>query len=77
MSFEMTTPDNRQVTVKLNKPICDMMSDFVEVYGSVNERGNIICTNYSTFEPMYYANFGNNIIDILSYNYKSFKSRVF
>ena len=57
MSFTMTSPDNTEVKVKLRSPTKEMLSDVLEVYGSVDEHGNIICMNYTTFEPSMYANF--------------------
>lgn len=59
MSFEIISPDNKNVLVKLRTPTKEMLSDVVEVYGSVDEQGNIICMNYTTFEPSAYENFGN------------------
>ncbi|CAF0847051.1 unnamed protein product [Brachionus calyciflorus] len=56
MSFEMTTPDEQQILVKLRAPTREMLSDIVEVYGSVDEKGNIVCMNYTTFEPSMYQN---------------------
>ncbi|RNA34746.1 replication A 14 kDa subunit [Brachionus plicatilis] len=57
MSFEITAPDNKNVLVKLRTPTREMLSDFIEVYGSVDEQGNIVCMNYTTFEPSVYENF--------------------
>jgi hypothetical protein len=39
-------------------PIRDSLSDIVEVYGTVDEKGNINCENYATFEPSQIENFG-------------------
>lgn len=58
MSFEITSPDNKNVLVKLRTPTREMLSDVIEVYGSVDEQGNIVCMNYTTFEPSAYSNFG-------------------
>lgn len=58
MSFEMVSPDNRPVTIRLKSPIRDQLSDYLEVYGSVDERGNIHCDNYTTFDASAYENFG-------------------
>lgn len=57
MSFELVSPDNRIVLVKLKVPIRDMLSEIIEVYGSVDEKGNIHCVNYTTFESSATANF--------------------
>jgi hypothetical protein len=58
MSLEITAPDNKPVQVKLKIPIRDMLTDIVEIYGSVDERGNVICTNYATFDQSLIQNFG-------------------
>lgn len=57
MSFELTAPDNKIVNVKLKVPVRDMLSDYVEVYGSVDERGYIIGVNYTTFDNSMTDNF--------------------
>jgi hypothetical protein len=44
--------------VKLKMPIRDMLSDYIEVYGQVDEKSNIACVNYATFDQSFYANFG-------------------
>ena len=57
-SFQIETCDGKSVTVKLKMPIRDMLSDVLEIYGSVDEKGNIHCVNYATFEQAAYENFG-------------------
>lgn len=42
---------------KTKVPIRDALSDLVEVYGDVDERGNINCVNYATFEQNQIENF--------------------
>ena len=58
MSFELISPDNKSVQVKLKVPIKETLNDFVEVYGNVDERGNINCINYTTFDSSITKNFG-------------------
>ena len=57
-SFELETPDGKSTMVKLKMPIRDMLSSIVEVYGSVDEKCNIQCVNYATFEEDMINNFG-------------------
>ncbi len=59
MSFELISPDNKSVQVKLKVPIKETLNDFVEVYGTVDDRGNINCINYTTFDSSISKNFGN------------------
>ena len=58
-SFDLEACDGNVVMCKLKMPIRDMLSDVIEVYGSVDEKGNLACTNYATFEPSAFENFGN------------------
>jgi hypothetical protein len=58
MSFELISPDNKTIIVKLKVPLRDSLEDIVEVYGSVDEKGNIICVNYTSFDSAMTANFG-------------------
>jgi hypothetical protein len=44
--------------VKLKMPLRDVLSDIVEVYGCVDEKGFINCNNYATFDQNVYENFG-------------------
>ncbi len=57
-SFEIKTCDNKNVLCKLKVPIRDQLSDIVEVYGEVDDNGNINCLNYATFEQSQIDNFG-------------------
>ncbi len=57
MSFEMMSSDNQSVTVKLKVPLRESLSEIVEVYGNVDERGNIVCVNYATFDQSAISNF--------------------
>ncbi len=57
-SFEIKTCDNKTVLCKLKVPIRDSLSDIVEVYGEVDDNGNINCLNYATFEQSQIDNFG-------------------
>ena len=57
MSFELITPDNKKTMVNMKVALRDTLSDFVEVYGSVDDRGNINCINYTTFETSATHNF--------------------
>lgn len=57
ISLELVSSDNRIVMIKLKVPIRDMLSGIIEVYGSVDEKGNIHCVNYTTFESSATANF--------------------
>ena len=58
MSFELISPDNKTIIVKLKVPLRDSLEDVVEVYGSVDEKGNIICVNYTSFDSSMAGNFG-------------------
>ena len=60
-SFELETPDGKSTLVKLKMPIRDMLSNIVEVYGSVDEKCNIQCVNYATFEEDMINNFGKKL----------------
>jgi hypothetical protein len=51
--------DNKTVICKLKGPIREDLSDIVEVYGTVDEKGNINCLNYATFESNLTHDFGN------------------
>ena len=55
--FELTTSDNKKVLIKLKASIRDQLSDVVEVYGEVDEKGNINAVNYSTFDEHLIQNF--------------------
>ena len=57
-SFEIITCDNKQVLCKLKTAIRDALSELVEVYGQVDEKGNINCVNYATFDESQIKNFG-------------------
>ena len=57
-SFELTTPDNKTTIVKLKAPLRDTLSEYVEVYGTADDVGNIDCVNYSIFEPSLTQTFG-------------------
>jgi hypothetical protein len=58
-AFEMCAPDETRVEIKLKVPIRDQLSEVIEVYGQVDGKGNIICTNYTTFDDSLIGNFGN------------------
>ena len=50
-------PENKSVQCKLKFPIRDSLSEIIEVYGTVDEKGNINCQNYATFEQSAIENF--------------------
>jgi hypothetical protein len=59
LSFELMSADDKKVTIKLRSPLNEMLSDIVEVYGEVNDKCEIACVNYATFEPKAISNFGS------------------
>ena len=60
----MEASDGKLVTVKLKMPLRDVLSDIVEVYGVVDDRGHINCINYATFDQSVYENFGEFFVYI-------------
>ncbi len=68
-SFELISPDNKKTTVNLKMPLRDTLSEIVEVYGSVDDRGNINCINYTTFDTNATQNFGWAFFFKLNHNF--------
>lgn len=60
-AFEIETSDGKSVLVKLKQPIRDMLSSIVEVYGTVDDKCNIACLNYATFDQEAIENFDMNL----------------
>lgn len=56
-TFELVAADGEIVMVKLKAPINERLSNIVEVYGKVDERGSLICTDMATFEEHLIQNF--------------------
>lgn len=67
--FEITSADNLTVLIKLKMPIRDTLSDIIEVYGTVDAKGHIICTNYATFDDQVISKFGINTLSYYIYLY--------
>jgi hypothetical protein len=60
-SFELEASDGKIITCKLKSPIKDMLTEIVEVYGEVDEKCNIHCSNYCTFDSCLTSNFGKSL----------------
>lgn len=61
-SFQIESADGKVVECKFKVPIRDSLSEIVEVYGNVDERGNLNCENYATFETSQLEKFGQQMV---------------
>lgn len=60
-SFDVQTGERQVVTVNMERPLDEPVSGLVEIHGTVQGKGQILCSNYIPFPPEMSENFDTGL----------------